>query len=167
MGLRRARQEPHRRPFWLVGGTSEHEKLGRARDQCREILKYVNEAVRHTENRHRVEGYQKRLDTTSLDRASNPLAAEFKVGGRAWPARHALTHTAPRGAELWAGPGAGAGGKGLSKDGTPALAYTHPGAARQAAPQGGRTVGTGPALQTRGCFSGRDWAEGAGRWLCS
>ncbi|XP_019518096.1 PREDICTED: rho guanine nucleotide exchange factor 11 isoform X6 [Hipposideros armiger] len=60
------------------GGTTEHEKLCRARDQCREILKYVNEAVRHTENRHRVEGYQKRLDTTSLDRASNPLAAEFK-----------------------------------------------------------------------------------------
>ncbi|KAM5200626.1 rho guanine nucleotide exchange factor 11 isoform 16-T16 [Hipposideros larvatus] len=61
-----------------AGGTTEHEKLCRARDQCREILKYVNEAVRHTENRHRVEGYQKRLDTTSLDRASNPLAAEFK-----------------------------------------------------------------------------------------
>lgn len=66
----------------LAGGTSEYEKLCRARDQCREILKYVNEAVRHAENRHRVEGYQKRLDTTSLDRASNPLAAEFKVGAR-------------------------------------------------------------------------------------
>lgn len=63
-----------------VGGTSEHEKLCRARDQCREILKYVNEAVKQTENRHRLEGYQKRLDTTSLERASNPLAAEFKVG---------------------------------------------------------------------------------------
>lgn len=60
------------------GGTSEHEKLCRARDQCREILKYVNEAVKETENRHRLEGYQKRLDTTSLERASNPLAAEFK-----------------------------------------------------------------------------------------
>ncbi|KAJ8794209.1 hypothetical protein J1605_003355 [Eschrichtius robustus] len=61
-----------------VGGTSEHEKLCRARDQCREILKYVNEAVKQTENQHRLEGYQKRLDTTSLERASNPLAAEFK-----------------------------------------------------------------------------------------
>ncbi|XP_037681586.1 rho guanine nucleotide exchange factor 11 isoform X4 [Choloepus didactylus] len=60
------------------GGTSEHKKLCRARDQCREILKYVNEAVKQTENRHRLEGYQKRLDTTSLERASNPLAAEFK-----------------------------------------------------------------------------------------
>ncbi|PNI30281.1 ARHGEF11 isoform 3 [Pan troglodytes] len=60
------------------GGTSEHEKLCRARDQCREILKYVNEAVKQTENRHRLEGYQKRLDATALERASNPLAAEFK-----------------------------------------------------------------------------------------
>nr|XP_017201265.1 rho guanine nucleotide exchange factor 11 isoform X7 [Oryctolagus cuniculus] len=60
------------------GGTSEHEKLCRARDQCREILKYVNEAVKQTENRHRLEGYQKRLDASALERASNPLAAEFK-----------------------------------------------------------------------------------------
>lgn len=42
----------------------------------------MNEAVKQTENRHRLEGYQKRLDTTSLERASNPLAAEFKVRGR-------------------------------------------------------------------------------------
>ncbi|XP_005411789.1 PREDICTED: rho guanine nucleotide exchange factor 11 isoform X4 [Chinchilla lanigera] len=59
-------------------GTSEHEKLCRARDQCREILKFVNEAVKQTENRHRLESYQKRLDATALERASNPLAAEFK-----------------------------------------------------------------------------------------
>ncbi|XP_035168823.1 rho guanine nucleotide exchange factor 11-like, partial [Oxyura jamaicensis] len=59
-------------------GTSEHEKLCRARDQCRDILKYVNEAVKQAENRHRLEGYQKRLDATSLERTSNPLAAEFK-----------------------------------------------------------------------------------------
>ncbi|NXX99681.1 ARHGB factor, partial [Centropus bengalensis] len=59
-------------------GTSEHDKLCRARDQCRDILKYVNEAVKRAENRHRLEGYQKRLDATSLERTSNPLAAEFK-----------------------------------------------------------------------------------------
>ncbi|NWH21130.1 ARHGB factor, partial [Grus americana] len=75
-------------------GTSEHDKLCRARDQCRDILKYVNEAVKRAENRHRLEGYQKRLDATSLERTSNPLATEFKVapapGGprgsaRPWP----------------------------------------------------------------------------------
>ncbi|XP_030306178.1 LOW QUALITY PROTEIN: rho guanine nucleotide exchange factor 11 [Calypte anna] len=59
-------------------GTSEQEKLCRARDQCRDILKYVNEAVKRAENRHRLEGYQKRLDATPLERTSNPLAAEFK-----------------------------------------------------------------------------------------
>ncbi|NXJ86826.1 ARHGB factor, partial [Trogon melanurus] len=59
-------------------GTSEHEKLCRARDQCRDILRHVNEAVKRAENRHRLEGYQKRLDATSLERTSNPLAAEFK-----------------------------------------------------------------------------------------
>ncbi|KAG3281826.1 Rho guanine nucleotide exchange factor 11, transcript variant X4 [Ictidomys tridecemlineatus] len=59
-------------------GTPEYEKLCRARDHCREILKFVNEAVKQTENRHRLEGYQKRLDATALERASNPLAAEFK-----------------------------------------------------------------------------------------
>lgn len=77
------RRDPSAPPLpHFTGGTSEHEKLCRARDQCREILKYVNEAVKQTENRHRLEGYQKRLDTTSLERASNPLAAEFKVAGR-------------------------------------------------------------------------------------
>nr|XP_044993978.1 rho guanine nucleotide exchange factor 11 isoform X4 [Jaculus jaculus] len=60
------------------GGTPEHEKLCRARDQCREILRFVNEAVKQTENQHRLEGYQKRLDASALERASNPLAAEFK-----------------------------------------------------------------------------------------
>ncbi|XP_077175134.1 rho guanine nucleotide exchange factor 11 isoform X3 [Paroedura picta] len=60
------------------GDTPEHRKLCRARDQCREILRYVNEAVRRAENQHRLEAYQKRLDATSLERTSNPLAAEFK-----------------------------------------------------------------------------------------
>ncbi|XP_033614102.1 rho guanine nucleotide exchange factor 11 isoform X3 [Fukomys damarensis] len=63
---------------YTQAATAEHEKLCRARDQCREILKFVNEAVKQTENRHRLEGYQKRLDTTALERASNALAAEFK-----------------------------------------------------------------------------------------
>ncbi|XP_063001822.1 rho guanine nucleotide exchange factor 11 isoform X2 [Elgaria multicarinata webbii] len=60
------------------GETLEYRKLHRAQDQCREILRYVNEAVKRAENQHRLEAYQKRLDTTSLERTSNPLAAEFK-----------------------------------------------------------------------------------------
>ncbi|XP_030043174.1 rho guanine nucleotide exchange factor 11 isoform X3 [Microcaecilia unicolor] len=58
--------------------TSEHTKLCRCRDRCREILKHVNEAVKQAENQHRLIMYQKRLDATSLERTNNPLAAEFK-----------------------------------------------------------------------------------------
>ncbi|XP_075463770.1 rho guanine nucleotide exchange factor 11 isoform X5 [Ascaphus truei] len=58
--------------------TQEHETLYRCRDRCRDILKYVNESVKQAENGQRLAEYQKRLDTTSLERTSNPLAAEFK-----------------------------------------------------------------------------------------
>nr|XP_033779496.1 rho guanine nucleotide exchange factor 11 isoform X3 [Geotrypetes seraphini] len=58
--------------------TSEHTKLCRCRDRCREILKHVNEALKQAENQHRLIMYQKRLDTTSLERTNNSLAAEFK-----------------------------------------------------------------------------------------
>ncbi|XP_063173045.1 rho guanine nucleotide exchange factor 11 [Candoia aspera] len=60
------------------GQTPEHRKLCRARDRCREVLRCVNEAVRQAENQHRLEAYQKRLDAASLERTSNPIAAEFK-----------------------------------------------------------------------------------------
>ncbi|XP_026541705.1 rho guanine nucleotide exchange factor 11 isoform X1 [Notechis scutatus] len=60
------------------GQAAEHQKLCRARDQCREALRYVNEAVKQAENQQRLESYQKRLDASSLERTSNPIAAEFK-----------------------------------------------------------------------------------------
>ncbi|NXC03130.1 ARHGB factor, partial [Orthonyx spaldingii] len=59
-------------------GSPEQEKLCRARDQCRDVLRFVDDAVRGAENRHRLRGYQKRLDTAALERTSNPLAAQFK-----------------------------------------------------------------------------------------
>ncbi|KAM4664680.1 rho guanine nucleotide exchange factor 11 isoform 2-T2 [Discoglossus pictus] len=59
-------------------GTQEHEKLCRCRDRCRDILKYVNESVKEAENEQRLIEYQKRLDTTPLERTNNPLAAEYK-----------------------------------------------------------------------------------------
>ncbi|XP_068851369.1 rho guanine nucleotide exchange factor 11-like isoform X2 [Aphelocoma coerulescens] len=59
-------------------GSPEQEKLCRARDQCRDVLRFVNDAVRRAENRHRLQGYQRRLDTAALERTSNPLAAEFR-----------------------------------------------------------------------------------------
>ncbi|NXB59938.1 ARHGB factor, partial [Struthidea cinerea] len=59
-------------------GSAEQEKLCRARDQCRDVLRFVDDAVRRAENRHRLRGYQRRLDTAALDRTSNPLAAQFR-----------------------------------------------------------------------------------------
>ncbi|KAM4690215.1 rho guanine nucleotide exchange factor 11 [Rhinophrynus dorsalis] len=59
-------------------GTQEYEKLFRCRDRCRDILKYVNESVKQAENELKLAEYQKRLDTTHLERSNNPLAAEFK-----------------------------------------------------------------------------------------
>ncbi|XP_029142309.1 rho guanine nucleotide exchange factor 11 [Protobothrops mucrosquamatus] len=61
-----------------LGQTPEYQKLCLARDHCREVLRYVNEAVKQAENQQRLESYQKRLDATSLERSGNPIAAEFK-----------------------------------------------------------------------------------------
>ncbi|XP_066031010.1 rho guanine nucleotide exchange factor 11-like [Chamaea fasciata] len=59
-------------------GSAEQEKLLRARDHCRDIVGFVNDAVRRAENRQRLHEHQKRLDTTALERTSNPLAAQFR-----------------------------------------------------------------------------------------
>ncbi|NXS85401.1 ARHGB factor, partial [Erpornis zantholeuca] len=59
-------------------GSPEQEKLIRAREQCRDVLRFVNEAVRGAENRQRLRSFQRRLDTAALERTSNPLAAEFR-----------------------------------------------------------------------------------------
>ncbi|XP_016159460.1 PREDICTED: rho guanine nucleotide exchange factor 11-like [Ficedula albicollis] len=59
-------------------GSEEQQKLCRAREQCRDILRFVNDAVRGAENRQRLQELQRRLDTAALERTSNPLAAEFR-----------------------------------------------------------------------------------------
>ncbi|XP_073423175.1 rho guanine nucleotide exchange factor 11 isoform X2 [Dendrobates tinctorius] len=59
-------------------GTPENEKLYRCWSRCKDILKFVNEAVKQRDNEYRLGEYQKRLDSTSLERSNNPLAAEFK-----------------------------------------------------------------------------------------
>ncbi|TRZ05465.1 hypothetical protein HGM15179_021642, partial [Zosterops borbonicus] len=59
-------------------GSVEQEKLLRARDQCRDIVRFVNDAVRGAENRQRLQEHQRRLDTSALERSSHPLAAQFR-----------------------------------------------------------------------------------------
>ncbi|XP_016063141.1 PREDICTED: rho guanine nucleotide exchange factor 12 [Miniopterus natalensis] len=45
---------------------TEREKVKKAADHCRQILNYVNQAVKEAENKQRLEDYQRRLDTSNL-----------------------------------------------------------------------------------------------------
>ncbi|CAJ0949460.1 unnamed protein product [Ranitomeya imitator] len=62
----------------VESGTPEYEKLCHSWSRCKDILKFVNEAVKQRDNEYRLGEYQKRLDSTSLERSNNPVAAEFK-----------------------------------------------------------------------------------------
>ncbi|XP_015462691.3 rho guanine nucleotide exchange factor 11 isoform X3 [Astyanax mexicanus] len=54
------------------------QQLQRAQACCRGILQTVNEVVRETEHRQRLSQYQRRLDSSPLERQANPVAAQFK-----------------------------------------------------------------------------------------
>ncbi|KAJ8267059.1 hypothetical protein GJAV_G00137840 [Gymnothorax javanicus] len=56
----------------------EREKVKRAGECCRQILNYVNQAVKEAENKQRLEDYQRRLDLSSLKQSENPMISEFK-----------------------------------------------------------------------------------------
>lgn len=51
----------------------------RALERSKEILNYVNQAVREAEDQHRLADIQRKLDKTSFDKADHPMVAEFKV----------------------------------------------------------------------------------------
>ncbi|XP_014674125.1 PREDICTED: rho guanine nucleotide exchange factor 11-like [Priapulus caudatus] len=63
----------------------EYDLVRKAQVRCRDILAYVNQAVRETENRARLADFQKRLDLSPLQRLDNPLAKEFRVSVPAAP----------------------------------------------------------------------------------
>uniref|UniRef100_A0A6Q2ZKZ4 Rho guanine nucleotide exchange factor (GEF) 12a n=1 Tax=Esox lucius TaxID=8010 RepID=A0A6Q2ZKZ4_ESOLU len=56
----------------------ERDKVKRAGECCRNILNYVNQAVKEAENKQRLEDYQRRLDLSSLKQSENPMISEFK-----------------------------------------------------------------------------------------
>ncbi|KAG9348265.1 hypothetical protein JZ751_002000 [Albula glossodonta] len=62
----------------LHNDAEEKEKVKRAAECCRTILNYVNQAVKESENKQRLEDYQRRLDLSSLKQSENPIIAEFK-----------------------------------------------------------------------------------------
>uniref|UniRef100_A0A8C6QXX0 Rho guanine nucleotide exchange factor 12 n=1 Tax=Nannospalax galili TaxID=1026970 RepID=A0A8C6QXX0_NANGA len=56
----------------------EKEKVKKAADHCRQILNYVNQAVKEAENKQRLEDYQRRLDTSNLKLSEYPNVEELR-----------------------------------------------------------------------------------------
>uniref|UniRef100_A0A673A695 Rho guanine nucleotide exchange factor (GEF) 12a n=1 Tax=Sphaeramia orbicularis TaxID=375764 RepID=A0A673A695_9TELE len=58
--------------------TAEKDKVKQAADCCRKILNHVNQAVKESEDKQRLEDYQRRLDLSSLKQTDNPMILELK-----------------------------------------------------------------------------------------
>uniref|UniRef100_A0A8C3P6G4 Rho guanine nucleotide exchange factor 12 n=1 Tax=Chrysemys picta bellii TaxID=8478 RepID=A0A8C3P6G4_CHRPI len=56
----------------------EKESVKKAADHCRQILNYVNQAVKESENKQRLEDYQRRLDLSYLKQSEYPMLDEIR-----------------------------------------------------------------------------------------
>ncbi|XP_056138947.1 rho guanine nucleotide exchange factor 12 isoform X2 [Lampris incognitus] len=56
----------------------ERDKVKHAGECCRKILNHVNQAVKESEDKQRLEDYQRRLDLSSLKQTDNPMILELK-----------------------------------------------------------------------------------------
>ncbi|KAM4742804.1 rho guanine nucleotide exchange factor 12 isoform 2-T2 [Anableps anableps] len=56
----------------------EKHKVKQAADCCRKILCHVNQALKESEDKQRLEDYQRRLDLSSLKQTDNPVILELK-----------------------------------------------------------------------------------------
>ncbi|XP_031716577.1 rho guanine nucleotide exchange factor 12 isoform X1 [Anarrhichthys ocellatus] len=56
----------------------EKDKVKQAADCCRKILNHVNQAVKESEDKQRLEDYQRRLDLSTLKQTDNPMILELK-----------------------------------------------------------------------------------------
>ncbi|KAJ7304983.1 hypothetical protein JRQ81_010719 [Phrynocephalus forsythii] len=56
----------------------EKEKVKKAADHCRQILNFVNQAVKEAENKQHLEDYQRRLDLSYLKQLEGPMMEEFR-----------------------------------------------------------------------------------------
>ncbi|KAM9318422.1 rho guanine nucleotide exchange factor 12 [Pholidichthys leucotaenia] len=57
---------------------AEKDKVKQAAECCRKILSHVNQAVKESEDKQRLEDYQRRLDLSSLKQTDNPMILELK-----------------------------------------------------------------------------------------
>lgn len=53
--------------------------MTRAEERSREILNYVNTAVKEAEDQYRLAEIQRRLDRASFDKVDHAMAHEFRV----------------------------------------------------------------------------------------
>uniref|UniRef100_A0A1B6C0U4 Rho guanine nucleotide exchange factor 12 n=1 Tax=Clastoptera arizonana TaxID=38151 RepID=A0A1B6C0U4_9HEMI len=63
---------------YTTNGTEEAVRVTKAEERSREILNYVNAAVKEAEDQHRLAEIQRRLDKSSFDKFDHPLASEFR-----------------------------------------------------------------------------------------
>ncbi|RZF41035.1 hypothetical protein LSTR_LSTR002667 [Laodelphax striatellus] len=68
---------------YTPNGTEEAAQVQRAVERSKEILNFVDKAVKEAEDQHRLAEIQRRLDKTPFDKADNPLASEFR-GALVW-----------------------------------------------------------------------------------
>lgn len=65
---------------YTSSGTEEAMKVQRAWERSKEILNYVNAAVKEAEDQHRLAEIQRRLDKAPFDKVvDHPMANEFRV----------------------------------------------------------------------------------------
>ncbi|XP_062995051.1 rho guanine nucleotide exchange factor 12 isoform X2 [Elgaria multicarinata webbii] len=58
--------------------SEEKEKVKKAADHCRQILNFVNQAVKEAENKQHLEDYQRRLDLSYLKQLEGPMLDELR-----------------------------------------------------------------------------------------
>lgn len=54
-------------------------RIKRALERSKEILNYVNQAVKEAEDKARLQEMQKKLDLTNFVRFEHPISSEFRV----------------------------------------------------------------------------------------
>ena len=65
--------------LYIVASSEEYELLQKAHACCKEILNYVNQAVRDCENHMKLVDFQRRLDKRSIENSTHPVILEYKV----------------------------------------------------------------------------------------
>ncbi|XP_054285231.1 rho guanine nucleotide exchange factor 12 [Macrosteles quadrilineatus] len=77
---------------YTTAGTEEAVRVTRAEERSREILNYVNTAVKEAEDQYRLAEIQRRLDRASFDKVDHAMAHEFRNLDLT---RHRLIHEGP------------------------------------------------------------------------